>query len=113
LIRAFVDNDHRGKDYTLLILNFVTEKLKEKIMITSDEETSSDSRKMLLKWSKLGTERRFKMKQFIGDDEVNQSWDEILAPHVKNDVSIMLEALSDKKYRLFGAGPRVISDWIW
>lgn len=115
-IRAFTKKEHRGKDLTLTIINFMVEKTKEKILIDKNESTSSDSRKMINKWANYSNvKRHFTIKVLDKDKkEIDVSLDSVLIDHSINDNYLLFETISDKIYpSTCGVGRRILSDWIW
>lgn len=114
LLRVFVDKNNRGKNLTLLIINFLTEKGKEKIMVDKDEFTSDSSRGMLKAWYKNNTSRRFEMN-FIDNNIKIETPDieSIFKIGSKNKISITMESISDFDLPRYGSGKRIVKDWIW
>ena len=110
-IRAY--SKEKGKNHILTIMNFLIEKLKQKIIITSNEVTSTSSRNMLLKWTKLTPQfKHFSMKFFDNDEEIF-NYEDALKDNVKNNIRIVMEDVYNRTLPLFGTGKRVLSDVIW
>ena len=113
-LRAYVDKAHRGQSLTLMIINFLTEKTKEKIIIDKDEVTSDASRGMIKSWFNSNAKCRFKMKFFNNCKLMRKTdIDKILKAGVKNEISITMEAISDKVLPRYGSGERILMDWSW
>ena len=113
-LRAYVDEKHRGQNLTLVIMNFVTEKNKEKIMIDKDELTSSSSRGMIRSWFMNPARRRFDMKFYDGDQLVKDpDIEHALKAGEKNSISVVFEDLSGRTPPRYGAGKRILMDWEW
>ena len=111
-IQAWVEPSERGKKFTLTLINFVIEKLKEKIKISKDELTSTDSRKLIQNWLKLSSQERHFNLNLMLNGEKSTDWDSAFETNV-NSYEIILENFSDKKIPLFGAGERVITEFKW
>jgi len=113
-LRAYVDKDHRGQNLTLVIMNFMTEKNKEKVMIDKDELTSSSSRGMIKSWFMNPAKRRFDIKFFDGDVQLNDpDIEQVLKAGEKNNISIVFEDMSGRISPRYGAGKQIIMDWEW
>lgn len=114
-VRAWVSPTERGKNHTLTIINFLTSKGKEKIIIDKHEETSSSSRRMLVKWFSLSPQyRQFSISFYDENGKIEPpDIDEILKAGNKNRVQIVLENLSDRELHRYGAGKRILNDFEW
>lgn len=114
-IRAWVEPSERGKDHTLTILNFIVSKGKEKIFIDKNEQTSTDSRRLIKKWLQYPPQKRhFDIKFFDSNGMIdNPNVEDILKPRTINDVYLILENTFNRDVPRYGAGRRVISEFVW
>jgi len=111
-IRAWVDQEHRGKDLTLCIINFITAKNDEKITIDKDEQTSSASRGLLKKWMALTPQSRLFSIRFVDDHGSMVDPEFALSNWTKNDVHVEIAPSRTVEQR-FGTGKHIIPEWVF
>lgn len=114
-IRAWVKPEERGKNHTLTIINFLTSKGKEKVMIDKKEVTSSSSRNMFKKWFSLTPQyKQFTMSFYVGDKKLDEpNIEKVFQQGTINDVHIIMENDDRKQHPRYGAGKRILRDWEW
>lgn len=115
LTRVWVDPTQRGKNLVLTLINFITEKLKEKVMIDSRELTSSSSRGMIQKWVNLDPQYRHFTIKFVqnGQEITTPNVADILQQGSVNNVAVIFESMYNRNLPRYGAGKRIVSDFKW
>lgn len=113
--RAWILPQERGKNHILTIINFLTSKSKEKIMIDKEEGTSSSSRKMFKKWFSLPPQyKRFSMSFYIDNKKIDEpDIEKVFQTGTVNDIYIIMEGIYSTHQPRYGAGKRILNDIIW
>ncbi|MGI0075932.1 MAG: hypothetical protein ACREAU_00820 [Nitrosopumilaceae archaeon] len=113
--RAYTVPKERGKNHILTIINFLVEKAKEKVLVDKDELTSNSSRKMFKKWFDLSPQlRHFTINFFENGKKIEHpDLHKIFQQGERNQVYIILEDAFGRNLPRYGAGRRILRDFIW